>query len=107
MAKDIALANKTFALTGGFSIGHRKKCIQHIRDYGGIYHANLTTKTDYLIQGQYLTTSKTATNKLKYAIKLQQNGTGLQVVDEQTWVKSMFYTQADIIGQWQQDLFAS
>ena len=65
----LVLLDKTFALTGKFSVGHRKKCIQHIRDYGGIYHPNVTTKTAYLIVGQYSPTSKSATNKLKYAIK--------------------------------------
>ena len=103
----LVLLDKTFALTGKFSVGHRKKCIQHIRDYGGIYHPNVTTKTAYLIVGQYSPTSKSATNKLKYAIKLQQNDNGLQIIHEQEWLKTMFNTQADIIGQWQQDLFGN
>lgn len=89
---EIEYEGKTFCLTGTFSFGDRKECVDVITGLGGIVHENIRCNTDYLIVG-----GKAAPfsiqgfygEKIFKAVKRKLQGQAILFISEDEWVKTL------------------
>lgn len=86
-APDLFFRDQSFAFTGTFAFGQRKDCESAVREMGA-NSGSLTTKTDYLIIGEYVTESwkhSSMGNKILKAVDMRSAGVPIAIVCEAHW----------------------
>ncbi|MCG3706408.1 BRCT domain-containing protein [Aliarcobacter butzleri] len=90
-APNIEFINKTFCMTGAFTIGTRAKIEELIQDLGGVPQKNPTLKTNYLVigilgSGDWIHSSYG--RKIEKAVELRDiNGSDIQIISEEHFIK--------------------
>ena len=90
---DVIFAEKNFTLTGTFSYGTRKECIELISSLQGIVPKSngLTNKTDYLVIGSYVSDDwihQTYGRKIEKALTLKENKkSNIKIISEKHWLE--------------------
>jgi len=87
----ISIPGNRFAFTGTFLFGSRNDCEQAVLLHGGVV-GSLVKATSYLVVGEYATNTWTQSSfgrKIERAMKLKSQGTGLFIVAESDWKKSL------------------
>lgn len=83
---DSPIFDKSFVITGELSSMTRKEAYQAIIDKGGHINANVTLKTNYLVNNNVGTV---VTGKLKKALELQERGQNIKIIDESSLLKML------------------
>jgi NAD-dependent DNA ligase len=86
----IIIKKHSFCFTGKFAYGLRSDCERAVSERGGIICSNIVKNLDYLIVG-FIGTKDWAHSsfgrKIEKAVSYRENGYGLEIVSEETWVK--------------------
>lgn len=90
-APQITFKGKQFSFTGTFSHGPRAECRQAVEKLGGS-EGYLSAKTDYLVIGEYATTSwlnSAFGDKIKTATDLKESGSKITIISEAHWRQAL------------------
>lgn len=82
----------SYCFTGKFQFGTRKQCQQISELNGAIIHSNPNHKTNYLVIGVVGSRDwihSTGGRKIEKAISFREEGTGIAIVSEAHWCKSV------------------
>lgn len=89
-APEIDFKDKTFCLTGAFTIGTRTQCEAIIRSLGGNTSKSITKKTDYLVigiigSGAWIHSSYG--RKIEKAVDYREQDAGISIISEKHFIK--------------------
>lgn len=88
----VEFAGMEFCITGRFGVGTRKKIETEIVDRGGTCNPTPRVSTNYLVIGCFASRDWKFSNygtKIDRAVELRDQKTGISIISEETWVKSL------------------
>ena len=90
-APDCRFSDLKFVFTGELDYIGREEAIEAVKQQGGRVTGSVSKKTNYVVVGaeelmKYKETGQAATNKLKKAVELSDNGVDIKIINERQFI---------------------
>ncbi|MCW8830991.1 MAG: hypothetical protein OQK32_05650 [Gammaproteobacteria bacterium] len=82
---NVGFTGKMFCITGKFVYGPRRRVCERIESLGGLIHARVVSKLDYLVVGAIASRDwkhSTHGNKIREAMAMRDDGRGIKIITE-------------------------